>query len=464
MAPASACGSSPRARGTLHQLLAVLAGGRFIPASAGNTGGFSGGRPGAAVHPRERGEHSSVVVGAPTRCGSSPRARGTRPRSPAYRPRRRFIPASAGNTRKRAPAPRGPAVHPRERGEHAPSSSTRSSSAGSSPRARGTHSNTAHQSNQLRFIPASAGNTRACRRCTPRPAVHPRERGEHSPAAHRLRTTSGSSPRARGTRARDALHPAGDRFIPASAGNTRCRRPAGPLGPVHPRERGEHAVEETQWHRVTGSSPRARGTRDGLHKFLADPRFIPASAGNTPCPTSTSARMAVHPRERGEHIMDNITINGLTGSSPRARGTPTKNSCTTRPALVHPRERGEHKLTWDKTATPDGSSPRARGTHPQRNVPVVPVRFIPASAGNTTIRFIAQLSWPVHPRERGEHIVHVDTCSPDFGSSPRARGTHRPSGFISGATRFIPASAGNTGRSRRRSPRRPVHPRERGEH
>ena len=50
--------------------------------------------------------------------GSSPRARGTPLTLPPPTPGRRFIPASAGNTRLFYPAGEPEAVHPRERGEH----------------------------------------------------------------------------------------------------------------------------------------------------------------------------------------------------------------------------------------------------------------------------------------------------------------------------------------------------------
>ena len=59
------------------------------------------------------------VVGDVVRnTGSSPLARGTRPRGPAAVPALRFIPARAGNTPGRASCRRRSSVHPRSRGEH----------------------------------------------------------------------------------------------------------------------------------------------------------------------------------------------------------------------------------------------------------------------------------------------------------------------------------------------------------
>ena len=73
----------------------------------------------------------------------------------------------------------------------------------------------------------------------------------------------------------------------------------------------------------------------------------------------------------------------------------------------------------------------------------VPVRFIPACAGNAYKQEAKRLNQPVHPRMRGERWngsrIRFTTC----GSSPHARGT--------------PMSR------RRKTPLVTVHPRMRGE-
>jgi len=71
------------------------------------------------------------------------------------------------------------------------------------------------------------------------------------------------------------------RFIPAWAGNTRAIPRARWVGSVHPRVGGEHAEVSKVRGKVTGSSPRGRGTPyTGVGAGL-DARFIPAWAGNT---------------------------------------------------------------------------------------------------------------------------------------------------------------------------------------
>ena len=215
----------------------------------------------------------------------------------------------------------------------------------------------------LRFIPASAGNTPIARTPAWRDPVHPRERGEHTSTSPASNCATGSSPRARGTPAGPHHGVVPARFIPASAGNTSGHPGCGIWCAVHPRERGEHSRHPGALNRITGSSPRARGTRHRRLRRVSGLRFIPASAGNTSRPLPGLRHLSVHPRERGEH------------------------PCTARRrrpiSAVHPRERGEHEVSGVDLVAGLGSSPRARGTPRSAAVRPWARRFIPASAGNT---------------------------------------------------------------------------------
>ena len=195
--------------------------------------------------------------------------------------------------------------------------------------------------------------------------------------------SSGSSPLARGTRRYQREARVRGRFIPARAGNTpgSASRPTPP--PVHPRSRGEHPNPPKPIATIDGSSPLARGTRVWLGVAVGGSRFIPARAGNTDVGRRGRRHQAVHPRSRGEHGGELWRQVGMAGSSPLARGTPTRRT----------RQDG------------DG-------------------RFIPARAGNTP---------PARLGKRG-----------DSGSSPLARGTLRPPQMLGHVRRFIPARAGNT--------------------
>ena len=71
-----------------------------------------------------------------------------------------------------------------------------------------------------------------------------------------------------------------------------------------------------------------------------------------------------------------------------------------------------------------GSSPRTRGTLRPWSSAERGLRFIPAHAGNICRVCSVSLTWPVHPRARGEHVCPVCHDRGSVGSSPRTRGTY----------------------------------------
>ena len=152
---------------------------------------------------------------------------------------------------------------------------------GSSPRPRGTLEYRVNNLHEARFIPASAGNTRSIGGLMCANSVHPRVRGEHRFTLSGPILSAGSSPRPRGTLPRQIRRRFLWRFIPASAGNTTAIRLRRDPRPVHPRVRGEHSSASSVSRSRSGSSPRPRGTLFFLSVRCSDPRFIPASAGNT---------------------------------------------------------------------------------------------------------------------------------------------------------------------------------------
>ena len=427
-------GSSPLARGTLELAWPVSLAERFIPARAGNTGARSRGRRRHPVHPRSRGEHNRSI-GVPSRiAGSSPLARGTQPPGAAGGRQERFIPARAGNTTARPAATRLRTVHPRSRGEHRRDLVGRIRVVGSSPLARGTPDHGVGASLRGRFIPARAGNTGSpWSHPSPR-TVHPRSRGEHPVSRSRTAVIAGSSPLARGTRHDVGRNPDEVRFIPARAGNTSEISTSASSRPVHPRSRGEHKIPHSHRATPSGSSPLARGTRDARCPWKRSYRFIPARAGNTPRPAVPSIGHPVHPRSRGEHLTVPLRDHGYLGSSPLARGThpllpppdeprrfiPARAGNTRRGGsipetlAVHPRSRGEHISRDSVTAFATGSSPLARGTQKPMSSGIPDLRFIPARAGNTWTVRTSNRKTTVHPRSRGEHSFQNLLISQSF--------------------------------------------------
>ncbi len=356
--------------------------------------------------------------------GSSPQARGTQDASNAPARGQRFIPAGAGNTMQHVQPWHWPAVHPRRRGEHG--------------------RNGALPAVHRRFIPAGAGNTGTHERRGALHTVHPRRRGEHTLVYNSQNRVTGSSPQARGTLLDSNQKTEQMRFIPAGAGNTTCGSGVWATPSVHPRRRGEHCGRQSLAQRACGSSPQARGTQLSARRQLLPGRFIPAGAGNTPVDMVRDVGDAVHPRRRGEHQFLCTSRNDGHGSSPQARGTRMKEATEWHriafiPAgagntdigqlgigehAVHPRRRGEHIARLSDARRPRGSSPQARGTLAVLADHGRHVRFIPAGAGNTRPSSPALNGWPVHPRRRGEHMKPRLPTRTKGGSSPQARGTH----------------------------------------
>ena len=319
-------GSSPLARGTPLRPRPVLPCSRFIPARAGNTPALWGSFWRSAVHPRSRGEHPWRPWTSGLYAGSSPLARGTPTASFHRCGRLRFIPARAGNTRTMRNGPTRKSVHPRSRGEHPRRCYPVRVQLGSSPLARGTRPWRSPGPQAGRFIPARAGNTSRVSVHANPASVHPRSRGEHQPCQDIPEPSIGSSPLARGTRGAGGCRRGGHRFIPARAGNT-CARISGPwTATVHPRSRGEHRVAGSGGGARHGSSPLARGTRARAGQPDPGDRFIPARAGNTVSSRPGCGAGRVHPRSRGEHVARGVGSLAGRGSSPLARGTPGSRS------------------------------------------------------------------------------------------------------------------------------------------
>ena len=254
-------------------------------------------------HPRVCGEHRCRPPCYSRSAGSSPRLRGTPGGWRGDILRRRFIPASAGNTGPPTAPYRTFSVHPRVCGEHFSTTHARPRICGSSPRLRGTHPPELNVLVTHRFIPASAGNTIIQKVLKDKPTVHPRVCGEHFKMRPIVFWLIGSSPRLRGTRAKIRRAGIHRRFIPASAGNTGAEPLRRIPAAVHPRVCGEHHVWQTANSPMYGSSPRLRGTLRQVLGHHAITRFIPASAGNTVFSYEIWETPSVHPRVCGEHVM-----------------------------------------------------------------------------------------------------------------------------------------------------------------
>ena len=227
------------------------------------------------------GEHFMTASRKPSLVGSSPRVRGTRIQGTVPTQHRGIIPACAGNTAFRVAGSSWPRDHPHVCGEHEACFLDRARAAGSSPRVRGTRVLFRGFWPAHGIIPACAGNTEVLTVHYADVRDHPRVCGEHLlPATCRARLT-GSSPRVRGTQPRHAVGDARRGIIPACAGNTAFDSREIIKARDHPRVCGEHATLRVKLLRVSGSSPRVRGTRRVEREPGGCAGIIPACAGNT---------------------------------------------------------------------------------------------------------------------------------------------------------------------------------------
>ncbi len=194
--------------------------------------------------------------------------------------------------------------------------------------------------------------------------------------------------------------------------------------------------------------------------------------------------MVVYPRWRGELFCALAFCWLSRGLSPLARGTLCRcqhcwrvirfipaGAGNTVPRIislssstVYPRWRGEHVGRESFDCPYIGLSPLARGTHQRYRLQLTGSRFIPAGAGNTGKTNIGVRVVPVYPRWRGEHKIHIDKHRVCIGLSPLARGTLYYNRWTRYGARFIPAGAGNTNMGSAVNEIKTVYPRWRGEH
>ena len=435
-------GSSPLARGLPErQPLAADALG-IIPARAGFTDHRHHHRQQQQDHPRSRGVYHADGRRVEGLDGSSPLARGLLRVPDPRGPGGGIIPARAGFTHRRAETRRVPPDHPRSRGVYSPPKVVGMRLTGSSPLARGLRPARARWPLYMRIIPARAGFTGADPLERDPDRDHPRSRGVYPAKPAEIMPGIGSSPLARGLPGAvpGLLEEAG--IIPARAGFTReCPNGRPTCG---------------------GSSPLARGLQGGAPAHGETQRIIPARAGFTNSGPAACTWTGDHPRSRGVYGPRSRGYRPRRGSSPLARGLPgqhidgwyeagiiparagftRKPPTADRRAADHPRSRGVYPSSDAPGTACAGSSPLARGLHRPARSPAQHCWIIPARAGFT------------------EQVAAAGGTG--LGSSPLARGLRREEERIMSTDRIIPARAGFTPASASSSPPARDHPRSRG--
>ncbi len=228
--PACRClpaGLSPRARGNPPRGSARFATVGSIPACAGEPVCRRGRGRTTRVYPRVRGGTLWAVFLQRLSTGLSPRARGNRRFWLLKSPRRRSIPACAGEPWRRRLGVSRRTVYPRVRGGTASALVTAAGTAGLSPRARGNRVAPGASDESKGSIPACAGEPGCQHRESVVAGVYPRVRGGTGGRLHLHVLAQGLSPRARGNPMRGLVGSGDDRSIPACAGEPlRLEQPA----------------------------------------------------------------------------------------------------------------------------------------------------------------------------------------------------------------------------------------------
>ena len=139
-----------------------------------------------------------------------------------------------------------------------------------------------------------------------------------------------------------------------------------------------------------------------------------------------------------------IALNTLAGIIPAHAGLTRTAIAASSSARDHPRACGAHFSHSVVAASTRGSSPRMRGSQKRLADGVEAAGIIPAHAGLTRINTSITPQRRDHPRACGAHRY----CSPSArfvqGSSPRMRGSLRPTCHHSEVLGIIPAHAGLT--------------------
>ena len=292
-----------------------------------------------------------------------------------------IIPARAGFTLAGSDPGDRPEDHPRSRGVYTAPRSRGGSGPGSSPLARGLLAAVLVLAVGVGIIPARAGFTVPAATSGRRAGDHPRSRGVYSSTPPTALSAAGSSPLARGLREGPPGEHQQRRIIPARAGFTRPRRGDGCGGQDHPRSRGVYYGAGRTYGFGAGSSPLARGLRGPRRHRPQGPRIIPARAGFTGVRIHTPGGQTDHPRSRGVYSIPAAYRPLFRGSSPLARG-------------LLGGDLGRRASRW----------------------------IIPARAGFTGCRRARRRGPGDHPRSRGVYSVSQVQGLENLGSSPLARG------------------------------------------
>lgn len=247
--------------------------------------------------------------------------------------------------------------------------------------------------------PCRRGNFKSDLRTGLKEGISPRTRGEPSVDLCHVRL-EWSIPACGGTDGpRSRSGP--DGVYPRGAGETSDRAPAHIRRAVYPSTRG-NSLRCSRSALVSGLSPRTRGEHRALPRGESRRGSIPAHTGGVDIPLSGCVRAALSPRARGNTVIGRVTT-AILGLSPRTRGW------------------GGNYATSADVGRRSGISPRTQGKRQHDVAMEIPVRSIPAHAGEKSGHRpepTRRESIPAHAGGTGREIESVRVA----GVYPRANG------------------------------------------
>ncbi len=265
-------GPSPRVRGAVVVILALIGRVGTIPAGAGSRRSPCGRRPWAGDHPRGCGEQPPRSPVRTADRGPSPRVRGAGSAGSSRGATSGTIPAGAGSSPARRPRPGGRRDHPRGCGEQGswPQSAHAGGGGGPPPRGGGGGGT----------IPAGAGSRVGDPGTDCVGRDHPRGCGEQTRRRAVGTPSAGPSPRVRGAVPCLAQLLLEGGTIPAGAGSRTTGSSTTSPTRDHPRGCGEQEDESVYQGGFLGPSPRVRGAESEDADHVRDGGTIPAGAGS----------------------------------------------------------------------------------------------------------------------------------------------------------------------------------------
>ena len=426
-------GLSPRVRGSRSKRAERTEAPRSIPACAGEPVSLGGAVSGGSVYPRVCGGAGREVTAQVEYKGLSPRVRGSHPMTMEELITQWSIPACAGEPRDLQARQDTLRVYPRVCGGAFWMWALLGQVAGLSPRVRGSQRALRYYAKSLRSIPACAGEPTRGQGKRRRGWVYPRVCGGAPLRPGTFTSTAGLSPRVRGSPWAWRTRPHWSRSIPACAGEPEWAPhlvayvPCGSI-PACAGEPRRLAIGAAL---VTGLSPRVRGSLDAPCEPVRPARSIPACAGEPRAderPERDRRLDGLSPRVRGSPNTPTVR-HGHRRVYPRVCGGATQAQiviiyC----AGLSPRVRGSHRM-WNSPSEPGGVYPRVcGGAAAWTDRRPGTTRSIPACAGEPPSAPSCKSRLPsrVYPRVCGGALPSAGHPFHVKGLSPRVRGSPIP--------------------------------------